>query len=177
MDRSIAPEPDTPVGISLQESIVEDPELNPTISGDVPSGSLSSSTENSDQREHSAPSHVTPTTDLSSAQTSNLQYEPVSDNEDFEDSSQIIFLNTCDRENVGELMALDEEYSDDEESADEDVVPNNHFRKSYEFRNRPEQNAPQKSPLKKTRSQTHKSKKPFARKSSTSRNRDLPNNR
>ena len=100
-----------------------------------------------------------------------------SDNEDFEDSSQIIFLNTCDRENVGELMALDEEYSDDEESADEDVVPNNHFRKSYEFRNRPEQNAPQKSPLKKTRSQTHKSKKPFARKSSTSRNRDLPNNR
>ena len=64
-------------------------------------------------------------------------YEMMSDVEDgeFEDHSQILFPDTLDKNMVELLVAM--EYSEDEESDDE-LASGNHFRRSYDLRNRPQ---------------------------------------
>ena len=66
-----------------------------------------------------------------------LQYDTISEFEedDFEDSSQILFDNTEDR-NMRDMLVNLDDYSEDDES-DEEVASSHHFRRSYEFRNRP----------------------------------------
>ena len=138
-------EPDTPMGITLEDrpSEQEAAESNNSIErenseGDnTPSNSLHSSSiplDNSHWRRSEGNTIVDTNNDL--------QLDLVSEEEDFENTSQILFSQTQDQNNCN-LMGnnfLESEYSDDEESGDESnaTVPQ-HFRKSYALRNRPSQ--------------------------------------
>ena len=82
-----------------------------------------------------AQNQQTDQSDHSNIEDTNV-YEQVSEveDEDFEDSSQVLFPDTLDKKMVELLAGM--EYSEDEES-DEEVASGNHFRRNYDLRNRP----------------------------------------
>ena len=96
--------------------------------------------------------------------------------DDFEDTSQILFDNTMDTNMRNMLVDLDQDYSEDDES-DEEVASGHHFRRSYEFRNRPHQETKVKEtqqknnkPLRRKQPQRNQTRTQYERKSSTSQN-------
>ena len=114
-----------------------------------------------------------------------LQYDMISEVEedDFEDSSQVLFDDTADREMGQVLVDLASDYSDDEES-DEEIASGNHFRRSYALRNRPHPNARRKEIQQKGTHQpktqqlrSRNTRTQYERKSSTSQSRNLRSTR
>ena len=103
--------------------------------------------------------------------------------DDFKDTSRALFDNTKDEE-LGQLLVdLGSDYSEDDES-DEDIASGNHFRRSYDFRNRPHQETKGKElqqrgskPTKRKKSQSKGTRTQYERKSSTSQNRNLHSTR
>ena len=107
-----------------------------------------------------------------------LQYDMISEFEedDFDDTSQVLFDNTVDNNMRNMLVDLNEDYSEDDES-DEEVASGHHFRRSYELRNRPHQDTKVKETqqknnrnLKRKQPQRNQARTQYERKSSTSQN-------
>ena len=105
------------------------------------------------------------------------------EDDDFEDTSQVLFDNTEDNELGQQLVDLATDYSDDDES-DEEIASGNHFRRSYDLRNRPHQDMITEElqqrwnkPPKKMQSQNRQTRSQYEQKSSTSQRRSFHSTR
>ena len=114
-----------------------------------------------------------------------LEYEMISEFEedDFEDSSQVLFDDTRDNKMCQLLVDLDDSYSEDDES-DEEIASRNHFRRSYDLRNRPQQITKKKEIQQKSNKKPRKqelqnkqTRTQYERNSSTSQSRNFRSTR